>query len=148
MSFAWGSASRFPWRASGDDHRGRGHADAVTDRLHVGADVLHRVVDRKAGVHLPARGVDVEADIRVRILGCEEEELSDHEVRDLLVDRPAQEHDAVAEQARVDVEGALGAAVSLDDGRDQRHCSLLRCIVQPTGCTTIRNSEVAHGDNA
>src|SRR4029079_14982211 len=43
----------------------------------------------------------------------------------LLVDRPPEEDDPVAEQPRVEVEGALGAAVCLEHGRDQRHAGLL-----------------------
>src|SRR4029079_10735890 len=43
----------------------------------------------------------------------------------LLVDGPPEEDDPVAEQPRVEVEGALGAAVRLEHGRDQRHAGLL-----------------------
>ena len=52
-------------------------------------------------------------------------ELGDHEVRDLVVDRRADEDHALAEEARVDVERALTACVLLNDHRDHRHCSAL-----------------------
>ena len=49
-----------PGRAAGEDHRGRGHAHPDADRAHVRLDVLHRVVDRHAGVGRAAGRVDVE----------------------------------------------------------------------------------------
>jgi hypothetical protein len=63
-------------------------------------------------------------DVLLRILRFEEEKLRDHEVRDLVVHRAAQEDDAVAQQARVDVEGALAALALLDHVRDQGHAAL------------------------
>ena len=51
---------------------------------------------------------------------------------DLLVDLPAEEHDAVVEQPRVDVERALAARGLLDDHRNEWHRGLLRSgKVQP-----------------
>jgi hypothetical protein len=49
------------------------------------------------------------------------QELCDDEVRDRVVDRRAQEDDALVEQARVDVELAFTARRALDDHGDQRH---------------------------
>jgi hypothetical protein len=46
------------------------------------------------------------------------EELCDHEVGDLVVDRSADEDDALIEQAREDVEGPLAAGGLLDHHRD------------------------------
>ncbi len=48
------------------------------------------------------------------------QELRDDQVRDLVVDRRAEKHDAFGEQPRVDVEGALAARGLLDHHRDQR----------------------------
>src|SRR3712207_8505582 len=45
--------------------------------------------------------------------------LGDDEVRDLVVDRRAEEDDPLVEQPRVDVERALATAVLLDDHRDE-----------------------------
>jgi uncharacterized protein YndB with AHSA1/START domain len=87
--------------------------------------VLHRVVDRQAGVHLTTGGVDVQGDVLVRVLRLEVQELPDDEIRDLLVDGPPEEDDPVSEQPRVEVERALGPAVCLEHGRDQRHDRLL-----------------------
>jgi hypothetical protein len=49
------------------------------------------------------------------------QELGDDQVRDLVVDRAAEEDDALVEQPRVDVELALAARRALDDHRDQGH---------------------------
>ncbi len=66
-----------------------------------------------------ARRVDVQADVLLRVLGLEEEQLRDDEVRDVVLDRVAQEDDPFLEQARVDVVGALASAGGLDDHRHE-----------------------------
>ena len=62
--------------------------------------------------------MDVHADVALRVLALEEEELRDDEVRDLVIDRGAEEDDPLLEQERKDVEGALRAWAGLDDGGD------------------------------
>jgi hypothetical protein len=49
------------------------------------------------------------------------QELGHDEVGDLVVDRRAEEDDALVQQAREDVELALAAGGALDDHRDQWH---------------------------
>ena len=115
-------------RARREQQRAHAHRDADADRLHVGLDELHRVVDREAGVHRAARRVDVDRDVLVGVLGLEVEELGDDEVRDLVVDRRAEEDDALVEQARVDVERALSARGLLDHHRDQRAHAQAPCF--------------------
>ena len=105
--------------AAGQQQRAHAHRDADADRLHVGLYVLHRVVDREARVDRAARRVDVDRDVLVGVLGLEVDQLGDHEVRDVLVDRRAEEDDPLVEQARVDVERALAARGLLDDHRDR-----------------------------
>ena len=97
-------------------HRG-GHADA--DRADRRAQVLHRVVDGEPGVDDAAGRVDVQADVLLRVLGLEEQELGDDEVGDVVLDRVAEEDDPLAQQARVDVVGALAAAGGFDDHRHE-----------------------------
>src|SRR5213596_772427 len=89
-----------------------GHAGRLPDAQggHLGLDVLHGVVDREAGGHRAPRRVDVHVDVLLRILGLEEEELGDDQVGEVVADRGAQDHDPVAQQARVDVVGPLPAA--------------------------------------
>src|SRR3712207_8331443 len=60
----------------------------------------------------------------LRVLGLEVQELRDDEVGDVVVDRPADEDDALAEQPGVDVERALTARVLLD--RSEEHTSELQ----------------------
>ena len=55
--------------------------------------------------------------------GClrvEVQQLGGDQVRDLVVDLLAEEHDALAQQARIDVERTLPAPVLLDDHRHDR----------------------------
>ena len=115
--FALGSAMRLPFGAAGQQQRAHRHRDADADRLHVGLDELHRVVDRQARVHRAAGRVDVDRDVLVGILGLEVQQLRDDQVRDLVVDRRAEEDDPLVEQAGVDVERALPARGLLDDHR-------------------------------
>ena len=104
-------------RAAGQQQRAHRHRDADADRLHVGLDELHRVVDRQARVHRAARRVDVERDVLVGVLGLQVQQLGHDQVGDLVVDRRAEEDDPLVEQAGVDVERALPAGGLLDDHR-------------------------------
>ena len=55
------------------------------------------------------------------------EQFGDGQVGDLVVDRAAEEDDPLAQEAGVDVEGALAARGLLDDDGDQRaHAGSLR----------------------
>ena len=92
-------------------HRGR-LPDA--ERRHGAADELHRVVDREARRHHPARRVDVEGDLLLGVLGLQEQELRDDQRRGEILDRSGQEDDALAQEPRVDVESPLAAVRLLD----------------------------------
>jgi hypothetical protein len=117
-SFIWIIASG-AGGTGGEQHGGHrcGHPDA--DRRHGRPHVLHRVVDRETRRHDATRRVDVEADVLLRVLGIEEQELGDDEVRDVILDRVAEEDDPFPEQPRVDVVGTLTAAAGLDDHRNE-----------------------------
>ena len=80
---------------------------------------LHGVVDGEAGAHRAAGRVDVEVDVRLGVLRGQIEQLGDHQARHVVFHRPDQKHDAVAEQARVDVVGAFAARALLDHHRHQ-----------------------------
>ena len=97
-------------------HRaGRAHAHRG-DRA---ADILHRVVDGEAAGHHAARRVDVERDLLLRIVGFQRQQLRADQRRDIVVDRPVEEDDALAQQPRENVEGALAAARLLDHHGDE-----------------------------
>jgi hypothetical protein len=97
---AVGQGEALARRAGGEDERGHRHRDAAADRLHVAGDRLHRVVDREAGVDLPARRVDVQRDVAGGVGGLQVQKLGDDEVGDLVVDRLAEEDDALVERIR------------------------------------------------
>ena len=107
--------------AAGQQQRAHRHRDADAHRRDVGLDEVHRVEDRKARVDRAAGRVDVDRDVLVRIHRLQVQQLRDDDVGDLIVDRGAQEDDALVEQARVDVVLALAASAALDDCRDQGH---------------------------
>ena len=104
---------------SGEQQGAHAHRHADADGLHVGLYVLHGVVDREARIDGAARRVDVDRDVLVGILRFQVDQLGDDEVGDLVVDRRAEEDDALVEQARIDVERALAAGGLLDDHGDQ-----------------------------
>ena len=114
-----GSAKRFLGAPDGEQHGGHRGALTDADGRHVGLDVLHRVVDGQTARDRAARRVDVEADVLLGIGALEVQELRDDQVGDVVVDLRAEEHDAVVEQTRVDVEAALASAGLLDDDRDE-----------------------------
>src|SRR4029077_10528092 len=98
-----------------------------------------------------ARGVDVERDLLVGVLGLEVDDLRNDQIRDLVVDRRAEEDDSLAEQAGVDVEAPLAAGTLLDNHRDHRHLKTSSDVMQPLGCGnygSISNREVARSDCA
>jgi hypothetical protein len=112
--------------AGREEHRPHRRRLADADRRYRGAQVLDRVVDREPGRDDPARRVDVELDVLLRVLGLEEQQLGDDQVRDVVLDRVAQEDDAVLQEPRVDVEGSLAAGARLDDhGDEHRSVGLL-----------------------
>src|SRR3989304_4951696 len=72
------------------------------------------------GVAPEAAGrVDVQADVLLRVLGLQEQELGDDQVREVVLDLVADEDDPFLQQPRVDVVGALSAAGGLDDHRNE-----------------------------
>ena len=106
-------------RAAREQDRAHAGRLADADGAHVGPDELHGVVDREPGAHDPARGIDVDRDVLLRVLGLQEEHLRDHDVGHVIVDRADDEDQALLEEARIDVISPLAAGGLLDDDRDQ-----------------------------
>jgi hypothetical protein len=90
------------------------------DRGDVAVQVLHGVVDRQTGGHMAARRVDVQHDVLLGLFGVEEQQLRDHHVGHVVIDRGAEEDDAILEQAGEDVPAALAAVRLLQDGWNER----------------------------
>jgi hypothetical protein len=88
-------------------------------------DVLHGVVDRETRRNHAARGVDVEGDVLLRVLGLQEQHLRDDEVGDRVVDGLAEKDDVVLEEAGIDVVSPLPAGRLLDDHWNQDHAASL-----------------------
>ena len=100
-------------------HGGHGSGHAHANGGHIAANELHGIVDGQTRAHAASRGVDVERDIFLGIGALKVQELRDNDVRDVVVDSAAQEHDAVVEQSRINVIRALAARRLLDDVRNR-----------------------------
>ena len=96
-----------------DGAHGSGDTDAVG--VHIAGEELHGVIHRKSCGDRSAGGVDVDVDVLFGILHLQEQELCDHRVCDEVIDRYADENDAILEKPRVDVERAFAAAIGFDD---------------------------------
>ena len=144
--FEFGQRHPLALGAAGQQQRAHAHRDPDADRLHVGLDELHRVVDRQAGVDRAAGRVDVEADVLVGVLGLQVQELGDDQVGDVLGDRRAEEDDPLAEQARVDVESALAARGLLDDHRYQGAATTTTSSATASSARRAPRSTALHED--
>jgi hypothetical protein len=71
-------------------------------------------------VQRAARRVHVHVDVLLGVFGLEVEQLRHHQVGHVVVDGLADEHDPLAQQPRVDVEGALPPGGLLEHHGDQR----------------------------
>ena len=68
-----------------------------TNRRHIIADELNRVVDRQARSNRPSWAINVKGNIALRVLGFQEQQLRRHQIRDVVVDGSAYKNDAVFE---------------------------------------------------
>ena len=116
---------RFAARSGGEQHEA--HRCALADAIgrHVAGDELHRVVNRQPGGHAAAGRVQIQVNVRLRIVGLQKQHLGDDRIGDVVVDRGTEEDDPVLEQATVNVHRPLFAAVLLDHIRNQRHGVML-----------------------
>ncbi len=121
---ALGSAKRRPALPPHREQRAhrRRHADA--QRRHRRLDELHGVVDRHARRHHAAGRVDVHGDFLLGVLGLQEEKLGDDQRRHVVLDRTGDEDQALLEQPRVDVVGALAPVGLLDHHGDELHVGI------------------------
>jgi hypothetical protein len=121
---------------SAERHGGGGARLAHAHRVDRWAHELHGVVHGEQGGHVAARRVDVEVHRALHVLALEVQQLGDDQVGDVLVERGAQEHDALPQQPGVDVVGPFAPVGGLDDGGDE-HCPVPP-YVQPSGCAFER----------
>lgn len=99
----------------------RAHATCLTDAVggNGAFEEFDRIVDRQASRDRAARGVDVEIDVFARVVGLQEEKLSDDEVGDFIGDRGTEEDNTVFEQAGENVIGPLGVTGRFKDDRNE-----------------------------
>src|SRR5262245_15386937 len=90
---------------------------AQAERLDVGLDVLHGVVDRHHRGHRPAGRVDVHQDVALRVDRLERDQLGHHVVRRGVIDLHAEEDDALLEQLVVRVHLLDPVRRALDERR-------------------------------
>ncbi len=118
---AWGRAPRFPFAPRQQNRRdGRRLPDA--DGRHVRLDRLHRVVHGETRRYHATGRVDIHLDVAVGVLFFQKQQLCDYEISDMVIHRLADKDDAVFEQARIDVIGALTTRGLLDYHRNHCHC--------------------------
>ena len=87
--------------------------------MDVGLDIVHRVDNPEAVVNGATGGVNVEFNIFLWVFMGEEEELGNDEVGGMGIDVFAEEDDAVFQETRVNVVGALTTISLLDNRRDE-----------------------------
>src|SRR5207249_2795395 len=88
-------------------------------RGYVAGQKLHRVVNGKAGGDIAAWRIDVDVDVLLRVFHLQEEQLRDHEIRYVIINRRSNENDAVFEQPRINVIAALATPSLLHHHRHQ-----------------------------
>lgn len=151
--FAVGKGKAFSLGTCGEQEGPHGSGQTDADGLHVGFDMLHRVVDGHARADGSAGGIDVQVNVLFRIFGGQEEELGNHEVGHLVVDGGAQENDPVLEKTGVDIVGSFAATgLFNDDGNQCRHGLLppwgevrLRQTLRVRGCPSPAPSGASIG---
>lgn len=95
-------------------HAGTG---SDTDGGNIRMDILHRIIDRKAGGHDAAGAVDVKMDIFRRVFGFQKEKLRNDDIGHMVFNLAVKEYDAVLQKAGINIIGALSASGLFDNNR-------------------------------
>ena len=101
-------------------HRGR---QPGADGRHVGIDELHGVVNTQSGRNRPAGRINIYLYVLFGIDRFEEEQLCLDDIGRVVVDRRAEEDDAIHHQAREDVHRSDVQLALLDDRRRHIRCA-------------------------
>lgn len=112
-----GQGEAFPFRACSEQQRAHARGLAKAKCSDIRLYVLHGVVDRHACGDRAARRVDVEIDILVRVFRLKKEQLRGYERGDLVVDRRAENHDAISEETGEKIIGSFSSACRFNNGR-------------------------------
>ena len=109
------SFALFACREEDGAHRSR-HADA--DGRDVRLNVIHGIDDRQPCCDVAAGTIDIKGNIFLRVFGGKEEHLRDDKVCNLIVNRAAEEDNALLEEARVNIICPLAHRALLDNHRN------------------------------
>src|ERR1700761_3003705 len=137
---------REPLTLCSSEQQERAHAGSLTDAegCHRVLDVLHGVIDGEAGSDGTAWRVDVELDVLVWVFARQEQQLCDHKIGYLIVNRRAKKNDVIAQQTRVNVVGTLAATRLLNNHGNQCHvCPSCSPVQLPLSSPPIYERDVA-----
>lgn len=107
----------FALRTSGQKDSRHAGTGSDTDGGDVRTDILHRIIDRKAGGHDAAGAVDVKVDIFGRVFGFQEEKLCNDDIGHMVFNLAVKEYDAVLQKSGINIIGALSASGLFDNNR-------------------------------
>ena len=115
----FGKRVTLAFRSGAEQHRAHACGDAHAIGVHVASHELHRVIDRQTRGDGTTRRVDIDVDVLLGVFHLQKQHLRDDKIGDVIVNRSANENDAVFQQPGIDVERALSPAGLLDDGWNQ-----------------------------
>ena len=107
----------FALRTSGQKDSRHAGTGSDTDGGDVRTDILHRIIDRKAGGHDAAGAVDVKVDIFGRVFGFQEEKLCNDDIGHMVFNLAVKEYNAVLQKSGINIIGALSASGLFDNNR-------------------------------
>ena len=119
-----GSTRRQKYGSHGSCHT---HADGRNIRF----NVLHGVINSHACTYTATGAIDVQMDIFVRIFRFQKEQLSNDNIRHVVIDGSGHKNYSVFEQTRVNVIGTFSAAGLFNDDRNVVHCFSLPLLKTP-----------------
>lgn len=107
----------FALRTGGQEDSRHAGTGSDTDGGNIRMDILHRIIDRKAGGHDAAGAVDVKMDIFRRVFGFQKEKLRNDDIGHMVFNLAVKEYDAVLQKTGINIIGALSASGLFDNNR-------------------------------
>lgn len=107
----------FALRTGGQKDSRHAGTGADTDGGDVRTDILHRIIDRKAGGHDAAGAVDVKVDIFRRVFSFQEEKLCNDDIGHMVFNLAVKEYNAILQKSGINIIGALSASGLFDNNR-------------------------------
>ena len=104
--------------ATGKQERTHAGGHTHTDGGHIALDVIHRVVNRQTGSYGATGAVDIQTDVFLTVLALQKQQLGHHQRSGGVVHLVREHDNTVAEQAGINIHGALAGAGLLYNIRD------------------------------